>query len=90
MVVLFLQSFIFSYPVFSPYWGFWWFFFSDNNKVVEILLAHEEEPILRSAENKLQCFFSNSQITSVVPGDFDGDALMDVMVTTTFKRTGNL
>lgn len=64
--------------------------FSDNNKVVEILLAHEEEPILRSAENKLQCFFSNSQITSVVPGDFDGDALMDVMVTTTFKRTGNL
>lgn len=65
-------------------------FFSDNNKVVEILLAHEEEPILRSAETKLQCFFSNSQITSVVPGDFDGDALMDVMVTTTFKRTGNL
>lgn len=69
--------------------GFW--SFSDNNKAVEILLAHEEEPILRPANNnKLKCTFSNSQITSVVPGDFDGDALMDVMVTTTFKRTGKL
>ncbi|KAH1009250.1 hypothetical protein HUJ04_001629 [Dendroctonus ponderosae] len=59
----------------------------ENNKAVEILLAHEEEPLLRQAKDRLRCVFSNSHITSVVPGDFDGDALMDVMVTTTFKRT---
>lgn len=59
----------------------------DNNKAVEILLAHEEEPLLRPAKDRLSCSFGNSHITSVVPGDFDGDALMDVMVTTTFKRT---
>lgn len=62
----------------------------ENNKAVEILLAHEEEPLLRPAKDRLKCIFSNSQITSVVPGDFDGDALMDVMVTTTFKRTGKI
>lgn len=45
---------------------------------------------MRQAKDRLRCVFSNSHITSVVPGDFDGDALMDVMVTTTFKRTGNL
>ncbi|CAH1122449.1 unnamed protein product [Ceutorhynchus assimilis] len=59
----------------------------DNNKAVEILLAHEEEPLLRPAKDPLKCIFSESTITSVVPGDFDGDALMDVMVTTIFKRT---
>ncbi|XP_066247870.1 T-cell immunomodulatory protein [Euwallacea similis] len=59
----------------------------NNSKTLEILLAHEEEPLLRPAKNRLKCTFSNSLITSVVPGDFDGDAMMDVMVTTTFKRT---
>ncbi|XP_018561452.1 T-cell immunomodulatory protein [Anoplophora glabripennis] len=60
----------------------------DGGKTVEILLAHEEEPLLRPAKpDRLRCTFSNSLITSVVPGDFDGDALMDVMVTTVYKRT---
>ncbi|XP_060528784.1 T-cell immunomodulatory protein isoform X1 [Cylas formicarius] len=60
----------------------------DNQKTLEILLAYEEEPLLRPAkQERLRCPFSNSIITSVVPGDFDGDALMDVMVTTIHKRT---
>lgn len=60
----------------------------DGGKTVEILLAHEEEPLLRPAKpDRLRCTFSSSLITSVVPGDFDGDALMDVMVTTIHKRT---
>lgn len=56
------------------------FVLRDNLRTVEILLAHEEEPLLRAAG--LHCTFQSARITSVVPGDFDGDALMDVLVTT--------
>lgn len=58
----------------------------DSDKTIEILLAHEEEPLLRAANPPLRCTFKDAHITSVVPGDFDGDAFMDVMVTTV--RTG--
>ncbi|CAH0555340.1 unnamed protein product [Brassicogethes aeneus] len=58
----------------------------DNGKSVEILLGHEEEPLLRSSTEKLKCTFTNSIISSVVPGDFDGDAFMDVLVTTVKRR----
>lgn len=64
------------------------FVVTDENTSVEILLAHEEEPLLRPAKQRLKCTFANSRISSVVPGDFDGDALMDVMITTTYKQTG--
>lgn len=57
------------------------FLLRNNNKAIEIFLAYEEEPILRPSDPPLRCNFSNL-ITSVVPGDFDGDALMDIMVTT--------
>nr|XP_023030132.1 T-cell immunomodulatory protein isoform X1 [Leptinotarsa decemlineata]XP_023030133.1 T-cell immunomodulatory protein isoform X2 [Leptinotarsa decemlineata]XP_023030134.1 T-cell immunomodulatory protein isoform X3 [Leptinotarsa decemlineata] len=53
-----------------------------KGKTVEILLAHEEEPLLRRHTEDLTCHFTDHLITSVVPGDFDGDALMDVLVTT--------
>lgn len=61
------------------------FVLRDNGHTVEILLAHEEEPILRVAQPRLACTFSDKIITSVVPGDFDGDAFMDVLVTTVYK-----
>ncbi|XP_030764166.1 T-cell immunomodulatory protein [Sitophilus oryzae] len=54
----------------------------DNGTSFEILLAHEEEILLRPANPRLKCGFKHSLITSIVPGDFDGDAFMDVMVTT--------
>ncbi|KAK4876181.1 hypothetical protein RN001_012603 [Aquatica leii] len=58
------------------------FVLRNNGKTVEILLGNDEEPLLRRAKPyPLQCEFKNL-ITSVVPGDFDGDALMDVLVTT--------
>ncbi|XP_056630158.1 T-cell immunomodulatory protein [Diorhabda sublineata] len=57
------------------------FVLSDNDRTVDILLANEEEPLLRSGRN-LNCTFHKHKITSVVPGDFDGDALMDVLLTT--------
>lgn len=63
------------------------FVLRDNGKTIEILLANDEEPLLRTAKpNPLRCTFTNP-ITSVVPGDFDGDALMDILVTTIKRRT---
>lgn len=55
------------------------FVLRNNSKTIEILLATNHEPLL-SPGDKMRCHFKH-KITSVVPGDFDGDALMDVMVT---------
>lgn len=54
-----------------------------DGRTVEIFLAADQEPLLRPGLN-LKCTF-NDNVTSVVPGDFDGDAFMDILVTT-FKR----
>ena len=64
------------------------FVLRDNSTTVEIFLSAEEEPLLRTSKSKpLKCTFSkNFLVTSVVPGDFDGDALMDVMVTAINKE----
>ncbi|KAK3913172.1 T-cell immunomodulatory protein [Frankliniella fusca] len=51
-----------------------------NGMAVEIMLASNEEPLLRPNKT-LRCEFPKSKLTSVVPGDFDGDALMDLLVT---------
>lgn len=50
-----------------------------NRKSIEILLGADVEPFLRASKN-LRCEFDLT-VTSIVPGDFDGDALMDVLVT---------
>lgn len=60
------------------------FVLRNNAKTVEILLAAEQEPLLRPGHD-LNCTFQDS-ISSVVPGDFDGDVFMDVLVTTYNKR----
>lgn len=63
------------------------FVLRDNQEKIEILLAYEEEPLLRPLRPKpLVCSFADHKITSVVPGDYDGDALMDVLVTTVKKQ----
>lgn len=56
------------------------FVLQDNRKTLQILLGADSEPMLRPADPPLVCKYSKS-ITSVVPGDFNGDALMDVMLT---------
>lgn len=43
-----------------------------------LFLGSLTEPLLRPGPS---CFFDRYLITSVVPGDFDGDALMDVLIT---------
>ncbi|XP_050465983.1 T-cell immunomodulatory protein isoform X1 [Cataglyphis hispanica] len=53
----------------------------NENQTVEIFLAADQEPLLRPAPH-LNCSFKNQSVTSVVPGDFDGDVFMDILVTT--------
>lgn len=53
--------------------------------MLEVLLGSDVEPLLQHAAN-LKCRFDNLEITSVVPGDFDGDAFMDLLITTKTKK----
>lgn len=55
------------------------FVLRNNFKTLHILLGADTEPLLR---NGPKCEFSDLEITSVVPGDFDGDAYMDLLITT--------
>jgi len=57
------------------------FIIRNNQKTVEILLGSDIEPFFKT--NNLKCDFDGYVVTSVVPGDFNGDALMDVLVTVT-------
>lgn len=55
------------------------FVLHENKKRFDILLANIEAPLFRFAN--LSCNF-NETITSIVPGDFNGDVFMDILVTT--------
>lgn len=46
---------------------------------VEILLGSTKEPLFTS-DPRLKCTFPGYRVSSVVPGDFDGDASMDMLV----------
>jgi len=60
------------------------FVIRDNGKTVEVLLGQDKEPVMQPAG--IKCSFPNNWIiTSVVPGDFNGDALMDVMVSVSVR-----
>lgn len=60
-----------------------------NSSNVEVYLAYDKEPFLRPS--LFACNFSNIVITSIVPGDYDGDAYMDIMFTTQIQNdTSNL
>uniref|UniRef100_A0A146LKX2 T-cell immunomodulatory protein n=1 Tax=Lygus hesperus TaxID=30085 RepID=A0A146LKX2_LYGHE len=55
------------------------FVIKDNT--FEILLGRDSEPLIqKSPGDKLKCKF-DAMVTSIVPGDYDGDAIMDVLVT---------
>lgn len=54
------------------------FMLRENGTTVEIFLAAEQEPLLRPSSN-LKCPFRRI-VVGVVPGDFDGDVFMDVLV----------
>lgn len=56
------------------------FILKDQGRSVEIMFGSNVEPFLRP-NTQTKCKFNKHQITSVVPGDFNGDALMDLLVT---------
>lgn len=62
------------------------FVIKENGHVLEVLLGSDVEPLLRNSPG-LRCKFDKLQITSVVPGDFDGDAFMDLLITTKTSKT---
>ncbi|XP_063240143.1 T-cell immunomodulatory protein [Bacillus rossius redtenbacheri] len=51
----------------------------DSGRTLEVMLASDQEPLLRPSP-ALRCSFP-AEISSVVPGHFDADAHMDVLVT---------
>ncbi|CAD0196729.1 unnamed protein product [Chrysodeixis includens] len=60
-----------------------------NYSSVEVYLAYDKEPFMRPSD--YACNFSNIVITSIVPGDYDGDAYMDILLTTqSVNDTSNL
>lgn len=58
------------------------FILKDQGQSVEIMFGSniDNEPFLNSG-TETKCKFNEHRITSVVPGDFNGDALMDLLVT---------
>lgn len=54
------------------------FMIKNDERTVEIYTGYDKEPLLRQGP---MCEYKNIKINSVVPGDFDGDALMDIMIT---------
>ncbi|XP_034111512.1 T-cell immunomodulatory protein [Drosophila albomicans] len=53
------------------------FVIRDKRKTLQILYGADTEPLLRPGPI---CYYSDKVIVSIIPGDFDGDALMDVLV----------
>lgn len=62
---------------------------STDGRTLEILLASDQEPLLRRSPNTI-CRFKRLNITSIVPGDFDGDAFMDLLITSKSNRSNDL
>lgn len=54
------------------------FLLRDQFKTIQILLAETTDPLLVEGP---KCTFERFHITGVIPGDFDGDAYMDVLFT---------
>lgn len=56
------------------------FILKDKGQSIEIMFGSNVEPFLKPG-TQTKCKFNKHLITSVVPGDFNGDALMDLLVT---------
>nr|CAD7205037.1 unnamed protein product [Timema douglasi] len=65
------------------------FVLRDGGQTLQVMLASDQEPFLKPHPG-MRCHFPpRLQITSVVPGNYDGDAHMDVLVTTFDKESNN-
>jgi integrin alpha FG-GAP repeat containing protein 1 len=66
------------------------FILRDDFKTIEILLASDTTPLLKKQRENFRCHYPDLHITSIVPGDFDGDTFMDVMFTARGKRDNEI
>lgn len=64
------------------------FVLRNGGRTLEVLLGSDVEPLLRRS-SMMRCDFKTLEITSIVPGDFDGDAFMDVLITTRLAKGSN-
>lgn len=62
------------------------FVLNNDQHTVQILYGADVDPLLRGGPS---CTFHDRIITSVVPGDFDGDAYMDLLVTVRSSSSSN-
>lgn len=62
------------------------FVLKNEGRTLEVLLGYDVDPLLRSGID-MKCEYKDMQVMNVVPGDFDGDAYMDLLVAT--KRKGS-
>lgn len=62
------------------------FVLSNHGRTLQVLLGYDVDPMLRPGAD-MKCEYKDVEVTSVVPGDFDGDAYMDLLVTT--RRKGS-
>jgi integrin alpha FG-GAP repeat containing protein 1 len=65
------------------------FIMTDEGKSLELLKGHLTEPVLRKWTSVKKCSFSGTDetIVGVIPADFSGRALMDVLVITSNKSS---
>nr|CAG4643828.1 EOG090X03KG [Lepidurus arcticus] len=54
------------------------FVLKNEGKTLELFLAHEKPPFLRFTG--LTCTFKSVSLQNVIPGDFDGDGAMDILL----------
>ncbi|KAH7636588.1 T-cell immunomodulatory protein [Dermatophagoides farinae] len=57
------------------------FIITDNGHSMKLLKSQEDEPDLQQWD-QIKCSFENEKITGIIPADFSGDAIMDVLVIT--------
>ena len=63
------------------------FVLTKDMKTVKVLMSHTDPPLFREPANGPSCTFESLLIVSVVPGDFDGNGGMDVLIISFGKET---
>ncbi|KAK4298771.1 hypothetical protein Pmani_028908 [Petrolisthes manimaculis] len=69
------------------------FVLTEDGKTIEVLIAHTEPPLMHStdmAESGPRCTYDSLHIRSVVPGDFDGNGAMDILLVSLNKSVSPL
>lgn len=68
------------------------FVITEDGKTMKVLISHNERPLLRELESGTApaCTYESLNIKSLVPGDFDGNGEMDVLLVSFNKSVSPL